>query len=195
MAEEPKTPPAVTTARRPTHRIGIVLAGTGDAGVDALRFLVLQMNRLQSAFEFEFLPSCEDQFLEALQSYDSTVPLKPMDRQALKAEAPEFARRYESFLLSQNKGYNLAELPPDYFIVVSLARFEDGYYSARQGPVSIIALGDWKSAMAPPSIVEFILTLILMEALAAVSGRLRGSQHLGTRDAFVTSLQVSTRCA
>jgi hypothetical protein len=35
--------------------------------------------------------------------------------------------------------------------------------------------------MAPPSIVEFLLTLIVREAVASVSPQLRGSVHLGTK--------------
>jgi hypothetical protein len=180
MEHQQEKHPAMST-QMTKRRIGIVLAGLGDANVDALKFLVLQMNRLQGTFEFEFLPICKDAFLDTLQGYDSSAPLKPLDRKAVKADALSFAQRYLNFLTSENTLYTLAESPPDYFIVISLARFTDEYYSARQGPVSILALGDWESHMAPPSILEFILTLIIREALASVSQRLRGSQHLGTK--------------
>ena len=81
MAEVPKTPPAVTTARRATHRIGILLAGTGDASVDALRFLVLQMNRLQSAQSSRVgaSPFC------SMRTEATTSPSRPLTTSSLSA--------------------------------------------------------------------------------------------------------------
>ena len=140
------------------------------------------MNGLQSTFEFEFLPSFDDDvFTNKLQAFNSTVPITPLKRSDVKCEAPAFAERYVDFLGSQNRYFELAEDPPSYFIVISLARLSEGYYSTRQWPVSVLALGDWKTDMAPPSILEFVLTLVIREAVAAASPRLRGSQHLGTK--------------
>lgn len=169
----------MTRANR--QRIGLVLAGLGDANVNALRFLVLRMNALQQTFEFEFLPSCDDPFLNLLKSFESRTPPLPLDRKGVRNQAAAFAARYRAHLEIEIAGYELAEGVPDYFIVLSLARMSDGYYSARQWPVSVIGLGDWKTKMAPPSILEFILTLVLREGVASISRRLRGSQHLGTK--------------
>src|SRR5262249_28168164 len=66
-------------------------------------------------------------------------------------------------------------------VVISLARLEDGYYSTRAANVSLLALGNWKRKMSPPSIFEFVLTLVLREGIAAVAPSLRGSVHLGTK--------------
>src|SRR5262245_23347071 len=47
--------------------------------------------------------------------------------------------------------------------------------------MSILALGNWRRAMAPPSIVEFFLGLIVTEAITTASPSLRHSGHLGTK--------------
>jgi hypothetical protein len=164
-----------------THRIGIVLAGLRDANVNALRFLVLHMNRLQRTFEFEFLYASEDKFLETLEAYESDIPKKPLDLDSARQEASAFGKRYRVFLEGENIHWKIVQPPPDYFIVISLARLEDNYYVARRWPVSVLALGDWKTEMAPPSILEFVLTLVLREAVASISRNLGRSQHLGTK--------------
>ena len=62
-----------------------------------------------------------------------------------------------------------------------MGRFHDDWYSMRQGRISVLALGNWKRFMAPPSLVEFILTLIIRDSVARISPPLRGSAHLGTK--------------
>ena len=47
--------------------------------------------------------------------------------------------------------------------------------------MAILALGDWKRHMAPPSLVEFILTLIIRESIALVCPALDNCVHIGTR--------------
>jgi len=47
-------------------RIGIILADMGKVNVSVLKFLILHMNTLQQTFEFEFLPTCKDEFLQKL---------------------------------------------------------------------------------------------------------------------------------
>ncbi len=66
-------------------------------------------------------------------------------------------------------------------ILITLSCFTKNYYNLREHGLSILALGNWKSWMAPPSIVEFILTLVLREAIISVSPTLQGSVHLGTK--------------
>ena len=78
-------------------------------------------------------------------------------------------------------GYKIEEAPADYFIMLTKARFSDFYYMVREGNLSIIALGNWERSMAPPSILEFILTLVIREAVASASKSLSGSIHLGTK--------------
>lgn len=157
-------------------RIGIMLTGFGKTNLSAFRFLVLKMNSLQSTFEFEFLPiNGDDAFAQSLSSKTK------LDRNAIKNEMPAFLERHQQFLEYLNEGYNLKESLPDYYVLVSLAQFADNFYTTRRNQLSILALGNWQRFMSPPSLLEFILTLILREAVSSISPSLRGSIHLGTK--------------
>jgi len=167
------------------RRIGILLVGLQTANLPALRYLILQLNRLQTTFEYEFLPTqdperpddedvVEDEFFTMLRA-DFEI-----EKDRVKNAVPAFVDRYVAFLLTLNSKYKLQEEPPDYFIVVSLARFDDGFYAARKAQVSVLALGNWDPVMAPPSILESILTFVVRESLASISPRLNRSIHLGT---------------
>src|SRR3981081_153987 len=143
-------------------RIGVLL-GHQELDVPALKFLILQLNSLQHAFEFELLKcDSKDRFLEVLAS-DATL-----DRDQVKADALGFVERYVMHLEMRITEYELKEPPPSYFVLVSLAKFSEEFYTTRRGNLSVIALGNWKRKMAPPSILEFILTLLLREAVASI---------------------------
>lgn len=157
------------------RRLGLILVGFQKATVPALKYLLLQLNHLQKAFECEILPSVDDVFLTNLKS---RVEVR---RATVREHIPEFCERYQNFLDAKVREFKLIEQPPDYFIVLSLANFDDGYYTTRQGPGSVIALGNWKRHMAPPTEVEFLLTLVIREAVSAMAPSLRGSIHLGTK--------------
>jgi hypothetical protein len=62
-----------------------------------------------------------------------------------------------------------------------MARISEDYFTTRIRNVSVIALGNWETSMAPPSILEFVLTLIVRESIASISKKLRGSIHYGTK--------------
>lgn len=163
-------------SQQDVKRIGILLVGFHNANIPALQFLVLRMNSLQHAFEFEFLPvDANDAVVKELSCSHK------LDREKIRGDIPKFAERYSNFLQDRITDYRLKESPPNYFILLTLAHFSDNYYTMREGPISVIALGNWKRSMAPPSLLEFILTLVLREAVASVSESLRGSIHLGTK--------------
>jgi hypothetical protein len=157
-------------------RIGILLIGFQKANIPALQFLVLHMNSLQHAFEFEFLPIDPNE--EVVKQLSTS---KSVNREKIRGNIPAFIERYNNFLQKKITGYKLTEATADYFILVTKTCFSDNYYIMRKNCVSVIALGNWKRSMAPPSILEFILTLIIREAVASVSKSLRGSIHLGTK--------------
>ena len=165
-----------TAAQQGVKRIGIILSGFEKANISALRFLILRMNALQRTFEYEFLPT---NFEDGLINYLSSK--SPVSRDSVKEEISSFIDRYQQFLERLISGYQLKEPPSDYFVLVTMARFSDNFYSTRRNRMSVLALGNWKRYMAPPSILEFILTLIVREAVASVSPSLRGSIHLGTK--------------
>lgn len=163
------------TALKFPRRIGIVFAPVEDLSSPALRYLLLHLNQLQKWFQFELYPSEHDVLLDTLSS--SSV----LERIPIREQLDALWNRYCSTWEGWNKDYKLKEGPPDYLVLISLARFEDDYYSTRQGKVSVLGLGNWRGQMAPPSILEFIITLVLREAVASVSKLLRGSVHLGTK--------------
>jgi hypothetical protein len=162
-------------AGRSPQRIGIVFVGFEKANLAAFKYLLLQLNGVQSSFEYEILPTNPDPFCDLLKASHE------IDRALVKEAIPEFADRYSKQLAAQIAESNLSEAPPDYFIVVSLARLTGEFYTTRRKNVSVLALGNWERAMAPPSILEFIVTLVVRESVASVSAALAGSVHLGTK--------------
>lgn len=142
----------------------------------AIRSLVLAMNRQQLAFEYEFLPfDPNDTFLAPICANAA------IDYETTRQRIPEFVGRYEAWLCASIKSYELQEEPPAHYVIISTALFANNYLSLRSDVVSVIALGRWERTMAPPSLAEFILTLLVRESLAAASPRLKGSVHLGTK--------------
>jgi hypothetical protein len=178
--EDPPKNPATDVqvagaASKPMKRIGL-LSAMNDVNDAALRFLILQLNVVQSSLDFEFLPyDAEDPLITALSGRDL------VDREAIRQECDAFHDRCSAYLTAAVSGYQTKEPPPDYLVVLTTARFHDNYYSLRRHNVSIIALGNWRRWMSPPSILDFALTLTIREAVSAVSPTLRGSVHLGTK--------------
>lgn len=167
---------SLSSISRQVKRLGIIFVGLEKANLPAFRFILLQINSLQHTFEYEFLPlDKDDEFIKSLFSE------LPVDREWLRSKVSGFAERYQTFLYRLINTYKLKEEPPKSIIIVTMACFSDNYYSMRQDGISVLALGNWQRAMAPPSIAEFMLTLILRESVAAISTSLRGSVHLGTK--------------
>lgn len=157
-------------------RIGILLNGFGNTNLSAFRFLVLKMNSIQSTFEFEFLP------LDEKDAFTNNISSKSeIDREALKSDIPTFLKRHKKFLVNKITEYDLIEPQPDYFVLITMARFSDNFYTARKENLSVLALGNWQSFMSPPSLLEFIITLVLRESVSSISPSLRASVHLGTK--------------
>lgn len=92
-----------------------------------------------------------------------------------------FDRTIERIKKEQEE-YGLQETSlPEGIAVITRARFSDDHYGLKEGKVQIQALGDWKRSMAPPSIFEFILTLLIRQAASFATESVSRSQHLGTK--------------
>lgn len=143
----------------------------------ALQFLILAMNKEQALFQFEFynFHPAVDPLLKLLNSQEAVI------RAEAKQLMPHFATWARADINKRNELLGLSEGPPDRFVIVSQCPFDDNFYSARRGGVSVLALGHWKRAMAPPSFVEFVQALLVREAVAALCRSLSGSVHLGTK--------------
>jgi hypothetical protein len=179
------TAPGSAVVSLPVHRIGVIIAKDKELKKPALEYLILHLNNLQRHFEYELLPNdLPNSPLADLDRASKGIPRK----QLRDVRIPQFLVEFEAHLRSQNNSFGLREEPPRSFIFISLATFDDGYYSTRPSyeltkpnRMSVLALGDWSTHMAPPSILEFILTLMLREAVAFMSPSLQGSIHLGTK--------------
>src|SRR6266851_2951191 len=159
------------------QRIGVLTGRAEGFNLPALRFLVLQLNRLQQSFEYEILRT--DDFSDPM--LDHLVDWALVDRDEIRKKVPAFIAGFTTHLNAKNKSFSLLEPPPDYFVLLTLAKYKHNYFSMREGRMSVLALGNWDARMAPPTILEFILTLILRDSVAAASPSLSGSVHAGTK--------------
>jgi hypothetical protein len=158
-------------------RVGVILAGLGKLNATALKYLVVHLNTLQNSVEFEILsPDPQDELLVTLG--DGLV----VDRDKCRSMLPSFRERIIRFIVEEQKGYNLAdESLPENFAVISLAKFSDGHYALKEKHVQVQALGNWERHMAPPSILEFIVVLLMRQATSFAVPSLSKSFHLGTK--------------
>jgi hypothetical protein len=169
-------PTHLQTDEKNPLRVGVIFCGLERANLAALKYLILETNRQQTLFQYELYEVLwNDPFLRTLGARP------PIDRDETRDGANEFVIRCDAELNRQISDACLKESTPEYYVVISLARFRDGYFSLRQSRISVLALGNWKREMAPPSIFEAILTLLLREGVSAVSPKLRSSVHLGTK--------------
>ena len=156
-------------------RIGIILGPLGRLNLSALRYFIIHLNTLQGSFEYEILPhDADDVFIKQLAS-------KSVDQKKVKRQVDKFLGRYKKFLKSQIAKFKLKEQPPDLFILLSTAKFSNNYYFMSTKGLSILALGNWKRSMAPPSIVEFFMVLILRASVPLACPSLGRYVHLGTK--------------
>ncbi len=165
-----------TSTKREVKQIAILLADLGKLNVSVLKYLVLHINTLQQTFEYEFLPSEDGEFLQKLS------PQTTVNTDEITDDVRPFLKRYKQFLKDEMVGYDIKDTAiPDDFILITMARFKNKYYSLREGNLSILALGNWKQWMAPPSIIESILTMVVRETVGIVCPPLNSSVHLGTK--------------
>ena len=168
------------TAIKQIRRIGIIISGLDNANLPALCYLLLHLNTLQSTFEYEIWP------LELEVENDELINIltakQPIERELVRAKVNPFVDSYEACLRDWMAQVKITDATfPEHYILITMAQFSDGYYSMRQDRLSILALGNWKRTMAPPSILEFILTLVIRESVSTASPSLRGSVHYGTK--------------
>jgi hypothetical protein len=192
----PALPNVVQHSKPGVVRVGVLFSSDPELHTSALRYLLLKLNSLQAHFEYELLPvNLRQTGLAELDEKDCGR-LREIIRDV---RAPQFLKDFVAGLNEMNKEYGLQEDPPMNYLLITSTRFSDNYYSTRPefsltSPYrfSILALGNWKSHMAPPSLAEFILTLTLRESVAFVSDTLCASVHLGTKGCifdFTASLE------
>ncbi len=158
-------------------RVGVILADLGNLNVTALKYLVVHLNTLQSSIEFEFLATVSDDPVLAMLSAGKLV-----DREHCRSLLSSFHERIISQFKKEQAEYDLADRSlPNNFAIISLAKFSDEHYGLKSGPIQVQALGNWERSMAPPSILEFIIVLLMRQAASFLVPRLGKSFHLGTK--------------
>jgi hypothetical protein len=157
-------------------RIGVIVSPKPKLNEAALRSIVLAMNKEQDLLQFEFYDiDIENPVMARVAGHE------PVDRGKLRQMLPDFVRDLRQDLSARCADYELSESVPDRYVIVSQCRFDDNYYSLRRGPCSVLALGNWRRYMAPPSLLEFVQVLLVREAVAALCTSLSGSVHLGNK--------------
>jgi hypothetical protein len=158
-------------------KVGVILADLGKLNVTALKYLVVHLNTLQTSIEFEILsPNPEDELLVTLGKG------KSVDRDKCRSMLPAFRERMIRFYNAEQETYDLADPSvPDNFVVISLAKFSDEHYGLKEKHVQVQALGNWARHMAPPSILEFIVVLLMRQAASFIVPAVSKSLHLGTK--------------
>jgi hypothetical protein len=157
------------------HRIALVSALDPEVDV-AVRFLLLRLNVVQTAFEFEFMPLLRrDPFVASLRGR------RILDRDETKAASDAFVDRLERSAVAGAAHFGLLDEERHRFVVLSTARFADRFYVAKTRRMSILALGDWERVMAPPSLTDFFLSLVVSEAITQAVPALRKAGHYATK--------------
>lgn len=158
-------------------RVGVILCDLGKLNVTALKYLVVHLNTLQSSIEFELLsPSPHDPSLVSLSEGNL------VNRKSCGDGLAEFRDRIIREFEDEQSEYGLEDRSlPENFIVISLARFTDEHYGHKSRHVQVQALGNWEQQMAPPSILEFIVVLLMRQAASFATPSLSEPFHLGTK--------------
>jgi hypothetical protein len=163
--------------RSSRFRVGVMFGPVDDLNVEAASYLILCLNTLQQTIEFELAPKPSESELWTLLSQNE------VERSRVEVAAASFQSKYETYwreLLSRSIA---SEEPPEHLVIISLARFSNKLYSTvlKDQGVIILALGNWERYMAPPSLVEAVVFLVLRSAMALIDPHLREWQHLGTK--------------
>lgn len=157
-------------------KIGVVICEVEHVNVAALKYFILSMNRLQTIFEYQLLPFDRKNKMLQLLSCENV-----RDREEIRGLIDGFSADFKEYIDKHNSEFGLIQDFAEHYIVISLAKFHDEYYSLRKKNISVIGLGYWEREMAPPTVLEFILTLIMRESIASICPPLKKSVHLGTK--------------
>jgi hypothetical protein len=103
-------------------------------------------------------------------------------KKLIEKEIPDFRKYFQKYLRLSMRGFNISDHEvPEHFILVTTAHFSRNFYSLREKNFAILALALWQRYLAPPSIIEYILSLILRQSVAMVAPSLEPSIHFGTK--------------
>jgi hypothetical protein len=156
-------------------RIGILHTAFDARTEVALKYLVLQMNSLQNSFEFSFLPMLADPLMDCLEAAE------PVDQMLIAERMPSFCASYLLFLRAQAEGFGIVANEPNCIVILTKARLKNRWYFMGGYKWAILALGEWEDVMAPPSVIEFILALLVQIGAITACGEEFPPSHCETK--------------
>lgn len=157
-----------------TVSIGVVFASMEQKTQEILSYLITYQNTLQSSFEFRLISYPED---DPLVDLLRQKPGPTHDEAATKAD--DFAVRVNAFCAKGANSFGLQTERIDKIVLLTNTRFRDNYYYIGGPAWTIVALGGWQKQLAPPSIVEYYLSILVTAALDDLGADIKG--HYLTR--------------
>jgi len=164
-------------------RIGVVFATFPAKDTAPYKYFVLLLNQLQKSCEYELFDVDEtDEFVKLLEnpaSVDGEILV--VNAEEARSSLSDFGARIRAQIQSDIVFHDLAVEEPDQIIVVSGVTLSDYHYLIRRASTTMLALGQWDSFMAPPSLAEFLQLLLLRAPYSALEGYVWNSIHMGNR--------------
>ncbi len=146
-------------------RVTIICADLGKLPIPALEYLVLYLNRLQSDVEFQIAPAFNDNLF-----MDELAPDRVINWDEFESKIADFVKWVNVTTQDLEIGYELQHTELGSIAIISLSSLNTNWYSVYQPDVSTYFLGKWETHMAPPSILESIITLIISEGIYRLIG-------------------------
>jgi hypothetical protein len=146
-----------------TVSIAVVFAPMEQEIRDILSYLITYQNTLQRSFEFWLVSyPTDDPLLNLLRQR----PAPTHDEAITKAN--DFVLRVNALCAKEANSYGLQTERIDKIVLLTNTRFGDNYYYIGCPTWAIIALGGWQKELAPPSIFEYYLSILVTSALDAL---------------------------
>jgi hypothetical protein len=163
---------ACASDRQQTISIGIIFERMEDLTRDVLSYLLLYQNSIQRTFEFRILSAPEDDpFIDRLASGVTHIDAV-QDCQA-------YMQRVKDLNIARAQAFDLEAEQLETIVLVTDTRFSDNFYLVGMQGWTILAFGGWQQQFAPPSIVEYYLSHVVIAALDALSTG--NERHFDTR--------------
>jgi hypothetical protein len=156
-------------------RVGVIFAAFPAKDTTPYKYFLLLLNSLQRSCEFELFDIEEDDdFIKRLSS-------KIVDADTARNGLEDFGTRIRTQIAMSIEAHDLAVEQPDQLIVITGVTLSDYHYLIRRKLTTMLAVGQWEKAMAPPSLAEFLQLLVLRAPFSALEGNVWNSIHLGNR--------------
>lgn len=141
------------------RKIGVILDTLGNENTAALRYAILHLNTLQNFAEFEIIyNTClSNEFIEKCSKKKSYNQDEILDL------VEDFEHQVENTL---NHNFDYVKNPEvcDRYLAICNCTLSNNYYLiGTGGRLRMLCIGAWETAMAPPSLLEFIIHQCLLQ--------------------------------